>query len=1263
MFKTRLVSYLPGTNTRLHFLPRPLSWEASVPHNDTGALRLTYSTKVLGGPVFQRSLRDGIDISLQINWGAGWVEPDNCRFLLIRKDLNVTDKSKTQTLVAPSYGWLLGKTTVGSLELLETSGELAGERLFQNATAGSVMRPLLDEYYARHTTPKPAYNWDFTASLDSAGVVWPTPDRSLSYRPDVPLTRVLQGLASMKMADWRFRKHTLKMWNTDTQFADRSHSVKLRNLKEVTDAPSTETIEDAAGYLLVFGEGNVVTTMRDSGAPSAWGVWEAVVSVGGAQTVTEAETMAAAEQEYRAREAGQYTRSLNFAETQPGSLSLPFRDYLPGDIVSAAAGDDGFLRPMRVLQIMLSQDTQGRLGGAATLNDRLVPVGLKMQDRLSMLVPGAPSGTGNVPTVPPRPIPKAPTGLILNTNSWWNYGVPRATVGANWTAVTQDTDGRPITVKEYVVKVSVGREARVAAPTVQIQDLPTSTVIQIQVAAVSDKGVQGAWSSVAGISTAVPPNTLVPPTALALSTGDGLVRATWDGKLQAPPAAVVDPPGHLDRIIVLRAASANGPWTPAGSIHTIGGSWLIPGDVGQTVYVRGVAVDRAGNQTGPGPVTSITITSWVTSAVTEAQADADAAMAAASNAQTTADGRNRIRTGQTQPATPAGGWVQGDQWYVQNASAQTTSIRIWNGSSFVAYQQVADSILVPGSAGTVSIANGAITAPKLTVSQAMIDSLAVDSFWASKIKAPWLQVDAAMIDALTVNTSLWANKISSPMLDVTQAMIDKLTVNGDMWANKISTNMLTVGALSLNMIPNGGFEDGLAGWTQDGAAGGIDIATGGSGVPRSGTGALRIVHAGGNRSVYSRLLPVPSGPLAWRITAATYGGRSQLVYRLGWYTTQGAAIPYTDLVWATPGTGDWQWTTWSGRITPPAGAASVRVQIFNANVDGTLCVDNVQLSQAIQGDMIVAGAVTAEALSADAIDGKTITGATINGGTINGGTITGTTVQTATSGVRTEISGSQLKFSDATQIRAYTGPDPLWEYNGYPAGAGEFGYVVKKDNRRGALFCDSGNVTLRYFNTTNSNTGYFRFSDTELQCVVSSFAAFYVYENYFELERGFRLPDATTTSSANAALISADGGYRDLKRTTSLSRYKVAITDLDLTAEQVLNLRPRMWFDKTQVCDAKLDPDVVDAEWCLTAGLRWIPGLVAEEVEQDAPIFATYEYDQYNNPVLDGVAYDRIASGLLLVGQQHRDQIAGLTATVAEQAARITALESLETTR
>lgn len=90
------------------------------------------------------------------------------------------------------------------------------------------------------------------------------------------------------------------------------------------------------------------------------------------------------------------------------------------------------------------------------------------------------------------------------------------------------------------------------------------------------------------------------------------------------------------------------------------------------------------------------------------------AYTAAIYAQQTADGKNAVYIGPNQPVAPSSGQKQGDLWYeTDSAATDIIGVRIWNGTAWAPYQFVADSIFVPGSVGDISLADGAVTAPKI----------------------------------------------------------------------------------------------------------------------------------------------------------------------------------------------------------------------------------------------------------------------------------------------------------------------------------------------------------------------------------------------------------------------------------------------------------------------------------------------------------------------------------------------------------------------
>lgn len=103
----------------------------------------------------------------------------------------------------------------------------------------------------------------------------------------------------------------------------------------------------------------------------------------------------------------------------------------------------------------------------------------------------------------------------------------------------------------------------------------------------------------------------------------------------------------------------------------------------------------------------------------------------AQGAQTTADGKNRTYTSQTEPAHA--GLTPGDQWYRQDGTGNVVGVMIWDGTRFNRQVVMADQLLVPGSLGPISMADGSVTAVKIKADEAMLKKLLVRKLLADEI--------------------------------------------------------------------------------------------------------------------------------------------------------------------------------------------------------------------------------------------------------------------------------------------------------------------------------------------------------------------------------------------------------------------------------------------------------------------------------------------------------------------------------------------------
>lgn len=131
------------------------------------------------------------------------------------------------------------------------------------------------------------------------------------------------------------------------------------------------------------------------------------------------------------------------------------------------------------------------------------------------------------------------------------------------------------------------------------------------------------------------------------------------------------------------------------------------------------------------------------------------------------------------------------------------------------------------------------------------------------------------------------------------------------------------------------------------------------------------------------------------------------------------------------------------------------------------------------------------------------------------------------------------------------------------------------------------------------------------------------------------------TFTANVNYNSTNGNIRV---NTSLSRYKLEQEEISVEdAMGLLNVTPTTWYDKTQA----------DGLGGIVPGMRRVPGFVAEDVEENAPVFALYEDDGLG-PLI-GVQYDRIPAGLLVLIKEQQKEIASLKGQLKSITSRLDA--------
>lgn len=298
----------------------------------------------------------------------------------------------------------------------------------------------------------------------------------------------------------------------------------------------------------------------------------------------------------------------------------------------------------------------------------------------------------------------------------------------------------------------------------------------------------------------------------------------------------------------------------------------------------------------------------------------------------------------------------------------------------------------------------------------------------------------------------------------------------------------------------------------------------------------------------------------------------------------------------------------------------------------------------------------------DIIDLGSPNGPSINATNITGGIITGITVQTAASGTRSKLSGSNIEFFSSL----------------YNSGASRVGYIQGDDggsagvyiiSDQGAIALDAVDITLSgdttvtgelsvggSFNPGSISTGAITSTSLGTGGITASSVSVgtsNIGSNYVNAESvggGFANFTGSVTGQSgvisNAALTRTqlagggttgasvtDGG--NFVRTSSSARYKDDIEDLELPYEAIIGLQPKKFRRKDEV-ESRGDE------------ARFYPGFIAEDLAgTDMDLFAFYEKLEDGTTRPDGIHYPELTAALVLALKHQDGLIKSLEARLA----------------
>ena len=609
----RLVAYRPF-GERIGVLAEPVSFSASMLHNDDGAISIEYSLLSGDAQAFDRELTDGLEVAVEVSDGNGFKEPDNARFVITGRSGKTDDRTKTITYSGQSIGWLLSKAENNDSSHLIADGDNKGKRPFYSSNPGTILKTLLDENRQRGGVAT-GLTLGFDTAKDSAGSNW-AKKYTLYYSLGTDLQTILDALVNGGGCDWRTSGRTLKLWNADSTALSRdlSKSIVLQLARDISEAPFEESIADLASTILVEGDNNLLFRMDNPSAPTPWGKWESYSSQGGVSDKETAQAFMQSTLDDAARVRGQYTRDLIVSNVD----NLPLIDFHAGDWITAPTISHG--EKVRVQEIDLSMRQNEGLSCSIALNDIKYDASVRQAKKIKGITGGAAlagseSGT-TVSTDHDHRVPKAPLGLIVQTDAYLGSdGFAHGLATASWSAVTEATNNTAIEISNYSVEWKLHKDGapwHSAGTTDKTQlgfgNLDCGTQIEVRVRAVptySDK--LGEWSEVFVATVESDTTPCAIPSKPTVSSELGVVSIHWDGKTAAGAQMEAD----FDHIEVGEGINAAG-MQVISATQSGQGDYLVTGLTGGSQHSYALrSVDHAGNKSDWSAIATVTVASAV----------------------------------------------------------------------------------------------------------------------------------------------------------------------------------------------------------------------------------------------------------------------------------------------------------------------------------------------------------------------------------------------------------------------------------------------------------------------------------------------------------------------------------------------------------------------------------------------------------------------------------------------------------------------------
>lgn len=488
--------------------------------------------------------------------------------------------------------------------------------LYAAKTPGFILNDLFIAAQARGVGYWGNFTWSFNATYDSAGRAWPAAIGSIEYLPTAKYSDIVLNLVDKGVIEIHLLGDEIQAYVPDT-FGRVTDSLLVVG-EDVVSAPQQSSTDSIVSDVIMVGDDAVTVTRSNPATSATYWREEDGISQGGTSDIGTLSVFGDVALSKGDGPRVQRTYELVITQERP---YLPIRNYIVGDWVRVQHGDEA-VASYRAKQIVL-KSTNGQWTGSLVLNDKFIENELRLVKKVDAIIGGAVI-TGSTQTAPPDDVkdtskPLPPTSPVTNTTVYTDsVGQTKVAAAVQYSAPLLNVDGTTFTDPgdyrlgwRYSDELSTAwRYVRNDQPLWYLSPLEPNRSVTILAQTIDSSGNASVYSPASSFTTAN--DTIAPnkPSDPILTSVLKTISAYWDGKDDFNALMPTD----FKNLEVWSSASNGFTDTTLGAL--LHGSMTQPGNfyitshpyaIGQTVYVRFIAVDISGNRSVISDIVSITV--------------------------------------------------------------------------------------------------------------------------------------------------------------------------------------------------------------------------------------------------------------------------------------------------------------------------------------------------------------------------------------------------------------------------------------------------------------------------------------------------------------------------------------------------------------------------------------------------------------------------------------------------------------------------------